>query len=101
MAPSVVLDRVAGCRDHLGVLGVLGHVLADLEEGGGHLALLEDREDLWCEGPRPVVEGERNIALAGGPGIAGGLPGVEGRLWALGARHWGHGETEQSCHRST
>ena len=64
MAPGVVLDREPSSRHHLRVLGVGGHLLADLEEGGRHLVALEHGEHLRGVRTWAVVEGEGNDPLA-------------------------------------
>ena len=64
MAPGVVLDRKPSSRHRLRVLGVVGHLLADLEEGGRHPVALEHGEHLRGVRTGTVVEGESNHPLA-------------------------------------
>jgi hypothetical protein len=82
--PGMVLDRVTGGGEHLGVLRILDDVLADLEERGRHVVVLEDRQDLRCIGTRSVIEGEDDNFPAGGVSTSRSLVRVESWLRGLG-----------------
>ena len=87
MAPGVVLDGIARARQQPCVLRIPRHLLADLEERGRHVVLLEDREDGRRIGTGPVVEREGDHLGSRCRRPAGSLPGVEGSAAAGGGGH--------------
>ena len=80
MTPGVALHRIAGGRNHFGELGIAGHLVADLEEAGGHAILLENRQHGRGVRTRTVVKGEGDHFLSGRCCTARGLRGVKGGL---------------------
>ncbi len=63
-------DFVAGGFDAGDEAGVAEGALADQEEGGVGVVLVQDFEDLGCEdGVRAVIEGEGDQGMAGADAV--------------------------------
>ena len=64
MVVGVVADGVSGCEDGAVVLGVAADVVADAEEGGGDVELVQQAEQAGGGGGvGAVVEGDINTGL--------------------------------------
>ena len=85
MVPGVGRDLVALLVDALDDVGVLGDLVADLEERGLGAVVLEDVQDLGGGvGPGAVVEGEGDGLLVAGVDGVDRVAGVLGLLGDLG-----------------